>query len=339
MLGYSDAGKDMGFLAGQWELYRAQERLSRQARERGIELRLFHGRGGSIPRGGGPTQRSIAAQPPGTVRGRIKITEQGEVVTAKFSDRRLALAALEQTLAGVLRATTAPGPAPAQAWCRELERTARRACETYQCLVFEDADLPALFAKCTPIEVLDELNVGSRPSSRSAGRGVRDLRAIPWVFAWMQTRLGVPCWYGAGSALAAGRLELQREMYDGWPFFTALVDSLAGVLAADEEAIARRWFDLAADVDPARLPASQRLWNVIVGERARCEARVLAITGRPTLADPATAPLDEGRRTWLHILGELQVELQRRVRAGDSVAREALRASVAGVACGLRTTG
>jgi phosphoenolpyruvate carboxylase len=268
------------------------------------------------------------------VRGRIKITEQGEVVSAKFSDRRLARIALEQTVAGVLRATAEPGADPHPRWCRELERAARAACETYQRLVCEDRDFPVVFADCTPIAVLDELNIGSRPSARTGGRGVHELRAIPWVFAWMQTRLSLPCWYGAGTALTGGDLGLQREMYAAWPFFTALVDNLAGALAGDDPAIARRWFALAAGPGPAR-----RLWNLISSERARCEERVLAITGPAALVGDAAGPVDGRRRVWLAVLGSLQVELVRRGRGGDAAAREALRASVAGVAAGLRTSG
>ncbi|HLJ02670.1 MAG TPA: phosphoenolpyruvate carboxylase, partial [Solirubrobacteraceae bacterium] len=329
MLGYSDAGKDMGYLAGQWTLYRAQEQLARQAAGRGIELRLFHGRGGSTSRGGGPAYRSILAQPPGTVGGRIKITEQGEVVSAKFSDARLAVDSLEQTVAAVVRATVQPSEPPEPRWREELTRMARRACDTYQRLVCDDADLPRLFAQCTPIDILGELNVGSRPTSRRGRTSLEGLRAIPWVFAWMQARIGLPCWYGAGSGLEAGDLDVQREMYASWPFFEALVEGLAGALAADDLPIARRYFDL-ADAPGA----AGRLWHVICAERERCEERVLAITGRPRLP-----PREPWRAQWLDALAALQLELLARVRRGDAEAREALLASVAGVAVGLRTTG
>jgi phosphoenolpyruvate carboxylase len=336
MLGYSDAGKDMGYLASQWTLYRAQELLARQAAERGIELRLFHGRGGSSSRGGGPAYRSILAQPPGTVGGRIKITEQGEVISAKFSDARLAAHSLEQTLAAVVQATLEPGPAPDPAWLDEMDRIGAAARDTYQALVHDRPDLPELFGQCTPIDVLDLLNIGSRPASRGARRTVQSLRAIPWVFAWMQTRIGLTSWYGAGSGLCAGELAVQREMYASWPFFNGVVTTLESALAAVDVAIGKRYFELA---DPSG-PAAE-LWEIVETENRRCRDRVLAITGREQLANPTPDALERHawRRTWLDVLSFLQIELLRRHRASDEQAREPLLATVAGIATGQRTTG
>ncbi|MEA2269875.1 MAG: phosphoenolpyruvate carboxylase, partial [Solirubrobacteraceae bacterium] len=179
MLGYSDAGKDAGFLASQWLLYTAQEALARQAAGRGVELRLFHGRGGSPSRGGGPASRSILTQPPGTVGGRIKITEQGEVISAKFSDRRLAVRSLEQTVAAVVRATVEPGEPIEPAWRAEMERVAAASWSAWRALVHDDPGFPAVLAACTPLDVLGELNIGSRPAARADGGGVAALRAIP----------------------------------------------------------------------------------------------------------------------------------------------------------------
>ena len=336
MLGYSDSGKEMGYIASQWAIYQAQERLARQAAERRIELRLFHGRGGSSSRGGGPAFRSILAQPPGTVNGRIKITEQGEVITAKFSDRRLALHSLERTLAAVAYASTAPAPQPSLAWRRELDRIARFAREAYQRLVYDDETLAQLFAQCTPIDVLGELNISSRPVRRAAGAPLEGLRAIPWVFAWTQTRIGLPAWYGAGSGLAAGELELQREMYAGWPHFHALIATLEAALAASDLLIGARYLSLAED-----RAAAERLREVLLAERERCEARVLAITGHTQLMEPSEAASERHawRRGWLDVLSFLQLELLRRLRAGDEHAREPLLATIAGIATGLRTTG
>jgi phosphoenolpyruvate carboxylase len=336
MLGYSDAGKDMGFVASQWALYGAQDKLARQAVARGIELRLFHGRGGSTSRGGGPAYRAILAQPPGTVGGRIKITEQGEVVSAKFSDLRLARHSLGQTVAAVLQATVKPGPAPDTAWLLEMGRIGKVACDVYQRLVCEDPDLPVIFRACTPIDVLDELNIGSRPVSRRRSGSLESLRAIPWVFAWMQSRVGLPSWYSAGSGLVAGDVDLQREMYEHWPFFRTLVATLETALVAADLAIGERYFALANPLEPA-----QRLWMLIESEHERCEERVLAITGRERLMNPSAAALEryEWRRTWLDALAFLQVELLRRHRAGDRDALEPLLATIAGVAAGLRTTG
>jgi phosphoenolpyruvate carboxylase len=336
MLGYSDAGKDMGYLASQWSLYGAQERLARQAAYRGVELRLFHGRGGSTSRGGGPAYRAILAQPPGTVGGRIKITEQGEVVSAKFSEGRLASHSLEQTVAAVLRATVAPGRKPDEAWCREMTRAAKAARQTYQELVYHDPELPDVFRQCTPIDVLGELNIGSRPTSRARDGTLQSLRAIPWVFAWTQSRVGLPSWYGAGTGLSEGDLDLQREMYQKWPFFTSVVATLETALAAADLTIGELYFSLCRPAEPA-----QRLWRLITAEHELCEARVLAITGRDRLMNPTKAALDRHawRRGWLDALSFLQVELLHRYRAGDREAKEPLLATVAGIAMGLRTTG
>jgi phosphoenolpyruvate carboxylase len=332
MLGYSDAGKDMGYLAAQWSLYRAQERLVRQAADRGVKLRLFHGRGGSTPRGGGPVQRTILAQPPGTVSGSIKITEQGEVITAKFSDRRVAVESLAQTLGAVARVSAASGPIQDAAWHAEMARMAEAAGAAYRELLAGERELLSLFTQCTPIEVLGELNIGSRPASRGAGGTLGSLRAIPWVFAWTQTRIGLPSWYGAGTGLAAGDPQLHREMYERWPFFAALVTTLENSLGMVDLAIGERYLALARPEG-----AAARLWRQIRTEHDRCQAALEAVTGQRS-ADtmPAAA---RRRRAWLDVLSLLQVELLRRHREGDELAREPLLATVAGIATGLRTTG
>jgi phosphoenolpyruvate carboxylase len=336
MLGYSDAGKDMGYLASQWTMYEVQETLARQAAARQVELRLFHGRGGSTPRGGGPARRSIRAQPPGTVGGRIKITEQGEVINAKFADRRLAVHSLEQTVAAVLHATVDPGPAADTAWRRELVRIAAVARDSYQALVVDDTDLADVFRQCTPIDVLDGLNIGSRPSRRVGDGSLLSLRAIPWVFAWMQTRVGLPSWYGAGSGLEAGDLALQRTMYERWPFFAATVATLETALATVDLVIGERYLELADRPDAAR-----RVWATLRAEHERCAARVLAITGHDRLGRPTPEAIERHawRRAWLDGLSLQQVEFLRRHRAGDSRALEPLLATIAGIATGLRTTG
>jgi phosphoenolpyruvate carboxylase len=337
MLGYSDAAKEMGYVAGQWALYRAQEELAAQASARGVELRLFHGRGGSVSRGGGPAYRSILAQPPGTVRGRIKVTEQGEVIRAKFFDRRLAQEALEQTAAAVVHATVAPSAPPQQEWREELTRVATAAQARYAALVWHDEDFAGVLEQCTPLDVLDRLNIGSRPVSRGGRRKLDGLRAIPWVFAWAQTRVGLPAWYGAGSALADGDLERQRAMYAGWPFFAALVESLEAALAAADLAVGERYLVLADAPAPAA-----RVWNEIRAEHARCRERVQAITGRTDVLGDALpeAQVRAARRLpWLDVLSHLQIELLRRHRTGDEDALEPLLATIAGIATGLRTTG
>ena len=336
MLGYSDAAKDMGYLASQWAIYRTQERLARQASERGVELRLFHGRGGSSSRGGGPACRSILAQPPGTVSGRIKITEQGEVISAKFSDPRLAVDSLHETLAAVVQATIEPGAPADLAWHDEMDRIGGVARSAYQALVHDRRDFAELFAQCTPIDVLDLLNIGSRPASRGQRRTVESLRAIPWVFAWTQTRIGLTSWYGAGSGLCAGDLTVQRTMYARWPFFNGLMTTLQTALSAVDLTIGRRYLELA---DPPGSAAE--LYEIIEAEHRRCTQCVHAITGPEDPTAPAPDPLDgyDSRRPWLDVLSFLQIELLRRHRAADADAREPLLATVAGIATGLRTTG
>jgi phosphoenolpyruvate carboxylase len=335
ILGYSDAGKEMGYLGSQWTLYRAQELLARQAAERGLELRLFHGRGGSSPRGGGPADRALFSQPPGTLGGGIKITEQGEVVSAKFANGRQAERSLEQTIAAVLDAATESAPEPSAEWRAEIEHVATLARSTYQKLVCDEA-LPGLFRQCTPVDILGDLNIGSRPVSRGPSRSLENLRAIPWVFAWTQTRIALPSWYGAGTGLGAGALDLQREMYEEWPFFSGLIATLETALANADLRIGERYMALAEPVE-----AAQRLWQDLRSEHERCEARVLAITGREELLASTEVELerDAWRRPWLDTLSFLQIELLRRHRAGDSRAHEALLATVAGIATGLRTTG
>ncbi|MGH2916782.1 MAG: phosphoenolpyruvate carboxylase [Solirubrobacteraceae bacterium] len=327
MLGYSDAGKEMGFLAGQWSLYRAQELLVGQAQARGVALRLFHGRGGSSPRGGGPTGRLIRAQPPGSVAGQIKLTEQGEVISAKFSDRRLAVAALSDTVVAVAAATRSPGREPAPGWRDELARAAAVAGESYARLV-SDTQLGEVLSRATPLGVLGELNIGSRPVSRGGGL-LAGLRAIPWVFSWAQTRIALPAWYGAGRGLAGGDLALQRAMYAGWPLFEHLIETLATALHETDTQIGAHYFDLAHDVCGAA-----RIWSLIVAEHELTVDRVGAVRSLPvTTGGPADA------RPWLDVLAALQVALLRRDREGDGGAREPLLASIAAIATGLGSTG
>ena len=335
MLGYSDAGKDVGLLASKWAISTAQTRLTKLAGEHDVELRFFHGRGGSHSRGGGPADRFILAQPPGTVGGRIKITEQGEVITAKFSDPQLAGRSLEETVSAVVHATVEPGSPPEPEWIEEMGRLADRSRTTYRGLVHEDPAFQAVFHDCTPIDVIGELNIGSRPASRG-GKAVADLRAIPWVFAWMQNRMATPSWYGAGSALAAGDLDVQREMWERWPFFHGLIATIEMALSASDPEIAERYRVLARQPD-----AAAPVWDALRAEHARCVERVHAITGHERLGAPCPAALERHRRRqpWLDVLSAMQIEMLRRHRGGDEAARKPLMATVAGIATGLRRTG
>jgi phosphoenolpyruvate carboxylase len=335
MLGYSDSAKDGGFVASQWELYAAQERLVAQADTHGVRLRFFHGRGGSTSCGGGPTHRAILAQPPGSVRGEIRITEQGEVISQRYAHPELALRSLEQTVSGAILATLAPAVAPPERYRAEAQRLADRSREVYRALICDDDRFPAFLREATPLEELTQLNIGSRPAARTGARRLQALRAIPWVFAWMQNRLLLPAWYGAGSALCEGDLALQREMRAQWPFFAMLCSTLEMSLFKADLGVAERYLGV------VREEQVRALWEPIRAEHARIVERVLAITGNPTLLADAPALLErlEHRNPWTDPLSHMQVDLLRRVRAGDSDAREALLASIAGIAAGMRNTG
>jgi phosphoenolpyruvate carboxylase len=336
MLGYSDSSKEGGVAASQWMLYDAQERLADQARGRGIALRLFHGRGGSPSRGGGPVYRTVLAQPPGTVGGDIKVTEQGEVVNQKFARRELAVRSLERTVAAVIHATVEPDAPPDPEWRSEMERIASSSRTMYQRFVIHSEGFQELFAQCTPVEVLDRLNIASRPSSRSASGGFASLRAIPWVFAWTQARMWLPSWLGVGSALAGGDRGLQSRMWHDWTFFRHLITTVEVALAASDPFIGERYLSLTADQATLR-----PVWQEILTERERCEECVLQITGRSRLLDPSDRALRSYARRlpWMDLASLVQVEALRRFRGGDADANGALVQSVTGIAAGMRRTG
>ena len=335
MLGYSDSAKDGGFLAAQVELYGAQERLLAAADARGVPLRFFHGRGGSTSRGGGPSHRAILAQPPGSIRGRIAITEQGEVIAQRYAHPELALRSLEQTLSAVLLATLAPPQRPPEAFRAEAQRLADRSRERYRALIYEDERFDALLREVSPLHELADLNIGSRPASRSGSRAIGELRAIPWVFAWMQNRLLLPAWYGAGSALAEGDLELQRAMRERWPFFRMLCSTLEMSLFKSDLGVAERYLELVGDDDV------RALWEPIAAEHARLVARLLEISGRDALLADAPALQERlaHRNPWIDPLSHMQVDLLRRSRGGDEAARAPLLLTIAGIAAGMRNTG
>ena len=335
MLGYSDSAKDASFLTSQWALYRAQEALARQADAHGVVLRFFHGRGGSPSRGGGLSHAAILAQPPGTVRGRIRITVQGETISARYSDRQLALRSLEQTVAAVMLGTASPPPRAEDAFREEMEEIARRSRAAYQALVRGDENFMRFMAQATPLQELGGLNIGSRPAYRGGAQDIEGLRAIPWVFAWMQNRLVLPSWYGAGVALAEGDLDLHRRMWRDWSFFRGVCDMLEMVLFKSDLGVAQRYRDLVAP------ELAERLWPVIVEEHTRAVDRLLAITGRDRLlaGAPSLRARLEHRNPWIDPLSHIQVELLHRVRAGDEGAREALLATVTGIAAGMQNTG
>jgi phosphoenolpyruvate carboxylase len=335
MLGYSDSGKDGSFIASQWALRGAQLDLARQAADAGIELELFHGRGGSTSRGGGPTYRAIVAQPTGSLHGRIRITEQGETISARYGHPELAERSLEQTLSAVLLASNVARSPASDDWRADVDRLARRSRETYRALVYEDPDFARFFFQMTPVEALADLNIGSRPPSRGGDGSIQSLRAIPWVFAWTQNRILLPSWYGAGTALAEGDLERYRAMHKDWPFFATLISTLEMALFKTDLGVAERYLRL---VDPE---LRTHFWPRIVAEHERVTASVLAITASDRLLAGAARLQDRlaHRDPWVDPLSHLQVELLERTRAGATADRQALLGTVTGIAFGLRNTG
>ncbi len=358
MVGYSDSDKDGGYLTANWKLYVAQQRMAEVAARHGVALRLFHGRGGAVGRGGGPANRAILAQPPGSVRGRIKVTEQGEVIAARYFDEEIAYRNLEQIVHAVLMASvpngvTSQDALPAE-WAAAMEELSAAAFRAYRGLVYDDPDFVRFFQGTTPIGELSQLNIGSRPPKRTASDRIEDLRAIPWVFSWMQSRYTLPGWYGLGTALAdfAARAPQQGEllgtMYQEWPFFTALLDNAQMSLAKADMDIAARY----ATLVPDRALAA-RLFAAIREEYDRCVTVICAVTGQESLLDssPVLQKSIRLRNPYVDPLSYLQVELLRRLRAlppsqdEDDIkaTRRDLRAavllSINGVAAGMKNTG
>ena len=347
MVGYSDSGKDGGYLAAAWEIYRAQEGLAALASEHGVELTLFQGRGGAAGRGGGPGYAAILAQPPGAIAGRLKLTEQGETVSFKYGLPGLAERNLEASLAATLL-TAFPdeaGLADAAAPDREvMETLAAEALHAYRGLVWEDAGFAPFFAEFTPVRELALLPLGSRPLLRpeaAAAGELAALRAIPWVFAWTQTRTLLPAWYGCGAAFAAHGVEGAalrglRRLYRTWPFFRALLENLEMTLAKSSLEIARSYLAL---VRPELEP--DRFWEAISAEHARTVEAVLAIVEADRLLDrhPVVQRSVELRNPYVDPMNAIQVELLRAYRAGDEGAARPLLRSMAGIAAALRNTG
>ena len=349
MLGYSDSVKDGGYLAACFALYQVQRELAAQADRHGIKLELFHGRGGTISRGGGPTHAAILAQPAGTVRGRIKITEQGEVIPFKYGSVPSAVHHLEQILSAVLEASLPAGlrerqRAVSEAWERTMGRLARASRLAYRGLVYDTPGFVEVFHALSPVDEIASLRIGSRPAKRTATRRIEDLRAIPWTFAWNQNRVLLPSWYGVGSSLAPeleepARLSRLRAMYRGWPFFRTVIDNLQQVLAKADFHIAGAHAELARDV-----PGAGAIFQRIRAEFGATLRGVLAVTGaRRLLAnEPETRLSIERRNPYVDPLSYLQVELLARKRAGSGEPRrldEAIHLTINGIAAGLRNTG
>ena len=340
MIGYSDSGKDASHLTAAWALYQTQEQLVESARRHGISLKLFHGRGGSIGRGGGPTHAAILSQPPGSVDGRLRVTEQGEVIQAKFGLPGIAERNLELYITAVAEATLVPPNPPESGWREVMDQLAGRSCEVYRDMVRETPAFIDYFRHATPEHEISHLAIGSRPARRKPTQGVESLRAIPWIFAWTQTRLLLPAWLGAGSALAesleAGRRDTLHHMYESWPFFRAFIDMLEMVLAKSDP-------DVAAWYDARLVPESLHELGEGLRERhAETRQRVLEVSQHEhPLDDAPVVQRSVGlRNPYVDPLNLLQVELLDRVRHGhEEGLRDALMICINGIAAGMRNTG
>jgi phosphoenolpyruvate carboxylase len=353
MLGYSDSNKDGGYLAANWALYRAEVDLVEATRAAGVRLRLFHGRGGTVGRGGGPSYEAILAQPRGSVAGSLRITEQGEVVAAKYADPEMARRNLEALVSATLESSLldveglGDGADEAYALLDDLAERARRA---YRALVYETGGFVDWFRAATPLAELAELNLGSRPPSRTSSTRIEDLRAIPWVFSWTQCRIMLPGWYGTGAALSgwvsegsdaaarAARLDRLRRLHDRWPFLRTVLSNMDMVLAKADLGIAARYAELVPDPE-----LRDRVFAAVEAEHERTVRMLLAVTGRDRLLadNPPMARSIRNRFPYLDPLNHLQVELLRRWRSGDhgDLTMRGIQLTINGLATGLRNSG
>ena len=347
MLGYSDSNKDGGFLTSGWSLYRAEIELTRVFARHGITLRLFHGRGGSVGRGGGPSYQAILAQPQGAVQGQIRITEQGEVIASKYANPELGRRNLEILAAATLEATLLAHEhdAPRPEFLTAMEELSASAFAAYRAMVYETPGFEAYFWESTVIAEIAALNIGSRPASRKKTTAIEDLRAIPWVFSWAQCRLMLPGWFGFGSAVAVWRqrhgaagMALLAEMYREWGFFRALLSNMDMVLGKSDITIAERYSRLVKDEE-----LRQTIFPRIKAEWQSSIAALLAITGEKELLDlnPLLKRSIRNRFPYLDPVNHIQIELLRRHRAGETDERvqRGIHLTINGVAAGLRNSG
>mgnify|MGYP000651480753 CR=1 FL=1 len=354
MLGYSDSNKDGGIFTSNWELYRAEvalvEDFDRLANSHNIQLRMFHGRGGTVGRGGGPSYQAILAQPPGTVRGQIRLTEQGEVIGSKYANPEIGRRNLETLVAATLEATLLqPTKTAPRNFLETAAKLSQASMDAYRSLVYETPGFNEYFFSATPIREIAELNIGSRPASRKANQQIEDLRAIPWGFSWGQCRLTLPGWYGFGSAVenflnqatdkeSKAALALLQKMVKQWPFFKTLLSNMDMVLAKSDLALASRYSELVTDAKMRK-----KIFSTIEAEWHRTAHVLSLITGDKHRLEhnPALARSIRHRFPYIDPLHHLQVELIRRYRQGkaDERVQMGIHLSINGIAAGLRNTG
>jgi phosphoenolpyruvate carboxylase len=349
MIGYSDSSKDGGYIASNWNLYTAQQSLMEICGQYGVSLQLFHGRGGSIGRGGGPTNRAILSQPPQSLRGGIKITEQGEVIAYRYSNAEIARRHLHQVMHAVLLAMGTPHARPAKPEWREVMEFLSKAGETsYRTFVYETPGFLDYWQQGTPINELANLPISSRPAKRSKQGGFESIRAIPWMFSWMQSRAIIPSWFGVGYALAAycaeqptGRDTL-RQMYKEWPFFNALIENVQLDLAKADMGIAELYAALVQDGE-----VREKIFSTMKSEYLLASRMVCDVIGQAELLNnaPVMKRSIERRNPYVDPLNFIQVELLKRLRktntelSGDKPLMRATLATINGIAAGLKTTG
>ncbi|HEX2282540.1 MAG TPA: phosphoenolpyruvate carboxylase, partial [Thermomicrobiales bacterium] len=346
MIGYSDSNKEIGFLGSAWALYQAQRDLTRLFEAEGIRHTFFHGRGGAIGRGGGPTNVAILALPPGAVAGRVKLTEQGEVIASRYATAEVAHRELELVSGAVLASSVnvlpTPNPERLASFEEAMAAMSIAAVSAYRDLVYADLEFVRFFEQATPLSEISRLQIGSRPARRQETRRIEDLRAIPWVFAWTQSRFLLPGWYGVGAGLERGReafgADFLQAMEREWPFFAATIANAEMALAKSDLDIAERYSNLVVD---AELRA--HVWQRIQDEHQRSTREILRLTGQDRLLDrdPVLRRSIDRRNPYVDPISFVQVELLRRLRGGvgqDATLRAILR-TVNGIAGGLKSTG
>jgi len=347
MLGYSDSNKDGGYITSGWELYKAEVSLIKVFRKHGVGIRLFHGRGGTVGRGGGPSYEAILAQPSGAVDGQIRVTEQGEIISSKYTNPDLGLRNLEILASATLEASllSKNEPEPEDSWMETMDCLSGKAFDAYRGLVYGTEGFVDYFWSSTVINEIATLNIGSRPASRKKTRKIEDLRAIPWVFSWAQCRLMLPGWYGFGSAIEAfieenpdNGLQILQEMYQNWPFFEAQLSNMDMVLSKTNMAIASRY---AALVEDAEL--REKIFGTIVQEHKKTVKALLAIMQQTTLlaGNPMLTRSIHNRFPYIDPLNHIQVQLLKRYRADQKDAKTltGIQLSINGIAAGLRNSG